>query len=131
MGALWGRFAPHIHRLKAPDDVRTFGVCLETSDDPERALTYMAGVAIPVDQPTPPGMQRARIEPGTYAVFTHRGSPATIGESIRFIWGTWLPRSEYEPGEGPDFELYDGRFKPDGSEDSAFDIYVPILKPSA
>ncbi|MEL6177770.1 MAG: AraC family transcriptional regulator [Myxococcota bacterium] len=129
MGALWERFAPHIHTLRQPSDPCAYGVCLETTDDPVKALTYMAGVEVKAERPVPEGMTQARIEPGLYAVFTHRGPIGSIGESIRFIWGTWLPRSEYELGTGPDFEYYDERFHP-GSDDSEVDIYVPIRRSS-
>lgn len=37
---------------------------------------------------------------------------------------TWLPQSDYQRSDGPDFERYDASFDPD--EKGPLTIYIPI-----
>lgn len=48
-----------------------------------------------------------------------------IQKTIKYIWGTWLPKSGYEYTGTPDFELYDDRFNPLEMK-GEIDIYIPI-----
>jgi AraC family transcriptional regulator len=67
------------------------------------------------------------VEPATYAVFTHKGKLARLGETMNYIYGSWLPGSEYERANGniPDLEWYDERFSPE-SDESELDLYIPL-----
>ena len=44
---------------------------------------------------------------------------------MRYIFGSWLPRSSEELREAPDLELYGHRFVY-GSDESELDIYIPM-----
>jgi AraC family transcriptional regulator len=46
------------------------------------------------------------VEGGEYAVLTHRGPYEGLGESYRWLYGTWLPTSGREPRHAPPFEVY-------------------------
>ena len=71
-------------------------------------------------------MVTCEIPASRYAVFTHRGLLINLPHTIKYIWGTWVTKGEYQHKNAPDFELYDERFDPH-SESSEFDIYVPIV----
>ncbi len=75
----------------------------------------------------PEGMTYRKIPAHDYAVFTHHGPLSTLGKTYDFIYGEWLPQSEYEYDDSNELEWYDERFDPE-SEESEFDIYVPIKK---
>jgi AraC family transcriptional regulator len=75
----------------------------------------------------PEGMSYRRIPAHEYAVFTHRGPLSKLGETYDFIYEKWLPDSEFEYDSSNEIEWYDERFDPE-SENSEFDIYVPIKK---
>lgn len=62
---------------------------------------------------------------GLFARFEHRGPAATIGETVAYIYGKWLPCSDYERTDGPDIQRIDQRFIP-SSDQSVLDIYIPV-----
>jgi AraC family transcriptional regulator len=70
-------------------------------------------------------MEGKTIPPATYAVFTHHGPITRLGETYGHIYGEWLPSSGYARTDGPEFELYDARFRHD-APDSEMDIYIPV-----
>ena len=96
--------------------------------DPESGtFTYMAGVATrAIDVAAP--FKTCQIPAARYAVFTHEGSLAHIQETVGYIFGEWLPASDYELAGTPDFELYDERFDPIKDE-GELEYWVPIKTP--
>jgi predicted transcriptional regulator YdeE len=65
----------------------------------------------------------------SYAVVTYRGS---IDDGIKAIyqhyWQEWLPSSEYQPVQGPEFEYYDHQFLGTLNPDSIMKLYFPVKK---
>jgi AraC family transcriptional regulator len=66
----------------------------------------------------------------TYAVFTHTGHIARLPDTVKQVWGAWLPASRYRHVASPDFELYDERWDPTTGE-GEIDIWVPIAEEAA
>jgi AraC family transcriptional regulator len=130
---LWERFArgpmdaiPHRHGRE------TFGVCLDA--DPatleQDGFTYVAGVQVDRIDDVPRGLIAFTIPAKTYAVFTHRGHISRLPDTVKQVWGQWLPTSRYRHDPAPDFELYDERWDPTTGE-GEIDIYVPIVEEGA
>ncbi|KAB3525921.1 hypothetical protein F8153_14405 [Alkaliphilus serpentinus] len=67
----------------------------------------------------------AGFEWGKYAVFKINGSVETAQNTWRYIYGTWLPNSNYEREEGPDFEVTDV-CKSVYPGNMSMEIYIPI-----
>lgn len=86
---------------------------------------YMPSVQVDSFDYLPVEMSLKIIPPAKYAVFTHKGIPSAISETITAAYEKWIPESGYKADRSYDFEFYDDRFKPD-SEDSEIDIYIPI-----
>lgn len=65
------------------------------------------------------------IPDGKYAKFTVNGPADLVQNTRTYIYGTWLPNSNYERREGPDFEITDvcNSVYPDGMK---MTIYIPI-----
>ncbi|WP_223068644.1 effector binding domain-containing protein [Paenibacillus caui] len=63
---------------------------------------------------------------GKYAVFIADGTAEHVQQVRKYIYGVWLPGSNYERREGPDFEVTDVRNSryPD---EMKMTIYIPIL----
>ena len=98
------------------------GVCMDEAED--GTFSYLVCAEVRSDTGVPEGMVCRTIPGGTYAVFTHRGPIAgEIGRTWQYALGQWLPASDYELVDGPDFELYDERSAADPPE---VDIYIPI-----
>lgn len=64
-----------------------------------------------------------------YAKFTHKGPIANLDHTLKYIWGTWLPKSGYEYVEKPDFELYSPRLTSQGPERILY-LHIPVIKKS-
>jgi AraC family transcriptional regulator len=125
---LFGQFFARKAELPAALDQYTYGACNclpEKDRTREDELVYLAGVSVPENSPVPKGMKAWRVPALTYAVFQHRGAITRLGETLNYIYGTWLPRSDYDQADGPSLERYDDRFG-DGGEKSEIDILVPI-----
>jgi AraC-like DNA-binding protein len=62
----------------------------------------------------------------TYAVLTHRGHISRLPDTVKHVWGRWLPASEYRHVTAPDFELYDPERWDPATGEGDVDLYVPI-----
>jgi AraC family transcriptional regulator len=66
------------------------------------------------------------VEGGECAILTHRGPYERLGESYRWLYGTWLPTSGREPRHAPPFEIFlnaPGQTDPEGL---LTDIHLPL-----
>ncbi len=87
---------------------------------------YMPSVQVDSFDDLPVEMSLKIIPPAKYAVFTHKGVPSAISETITAAYERWIPESGYKADRSYDFEFYDERFKPD-SKESEIDIFIPVL----
>lgn len=126
--ALWDQYVPRGHEIKSRISWADMGVCF----DPGQAKThpdecfYIAGTEVKSTDVVPVGMMTMTIPAGRYAIFTHKGSLQKLPMTMKYIYGSWLPKSGEKLREAPDLEIYDQRFKPD-SEDSELDVYIPVI----
>ena len=106
----------------------TYGV-VSSVDASDGCFQYMAGVGVEPDCVPPPGFATMRIPAATYAVFrvTLNGSALhpQVKQAMASIWGELVPASGLKLVDGPDFELYDGRFDPQKAG-SVIDFHVPV-----
>jgi AraC family transcriptional regulator len=79
-------------------------------------FSYICSVEVADFDQVPDEIIKRTIPEQLYASFRHTGSLAFLPETLKYIWGSWLPKSNYEYVEKPDFELYAPPGKPDGSE---------------
>lgn len=126
--SLWGNFKTRIGEVKSRVDSRSIGFCESTSGSfeahPEEYF-YVAGTEVEDTSQIPEGMVTKTIPAGRYAVFTHKGRVDKIEHSMRYIFGSWLPKSGEELRDAPEFSVIEPGFDPN-SEDSEFDIYIPV-----
>jgi AraC family transcriptional regulator len=103
-------------------------------DKAQGCFQYMAGVGVEAACTPPPGFSTIEIPAATYAVFriTLDGTALhpQIKQAMAAIWGELIPASRLTVIEGPDFELYDGRFDPQ-KPGSFIDFHVPVKVGSA
>jgi AraC family transcriptional regulator len=127
---LWERFA------RGPMDTvphrrghHTLGVCVDA--DPatieEAGFTYVAAVEVDRLDHVPPGMIAMTVPANTYAVFTHSGHISRLPDTVKQVWGRWVPSSPYAHVPAPDFEWYDERWDPTTGE-GEIDLYVPVAE---
>jgi AraC family transcriptional regulator len=130
---LWERF------VRGPIDAvphraghHTLGVCIDADAATleQDGFTYLAGVEVSRVDGVPAGLIAITVPARTYAVFTHAGHISRLPDTVKQVWGTWLPASRYRHVASPDFELYDERWDPTTGE-GEIDIWVPIAEEAA
>jgi len=128
---LWHALTAHRAELDPPLDRFSYGACRCLPEKQRRRddeLVYLAGVNAKPRARVPAGMVRWKIPALTYAHFTHRGPISRLSETINYIYGAWMPRSDYRRNErGPELERYDDRFR-DGGQDCELDYLVPVIR---
>ncbi len=106
----------------------TYGV-VSSVDKADGSFQYLAGVGVEPDCVPPPGFSTMEIPAATYAVFriTLDGSalPPQVKQAMATVWGELIPGSGLTVADGPDFELYDGRFDP-RKAGAVIDFHVPV-----
>ena len=131
INALWNTFNERMSEIENVVDGYSFGVCLEGHSQIEikdgDSFIYFAALPVSSVNKIPDGMHVVQIPENRYAVFTHKGPIADISKTVKYIWGTWIPRNSESVKKDPDFELYDERFNLE-TLDGEVDIYVPVRR---
>jgi AraC family transcriptional regulator len=128
---LWRSFMPQ--RKSITNAVASDLISMQVYDEeysfknfnPAATFEKWAAVEVSDFKNVPDGMETFVLKSGLYAVFQHRGGPATGFKTFSYIFGEWLPASEYELDARPHFELLGEKYK--GSEpDSEEEIWIPV-----
>lgn len=121
--SLWQRFVPHYGHIAGQIGNTTYGVCCNHDDDGN--FDYIAGVEVSDFTDTPADFTRLRIPEQRYAVFRHDDHISSIRGTVSAIWNRWLPESDYQAADGPDFERYDESFDAETGL-GGLEIWIPI-----
>jgi AraC family transcriptional regulator len=95
--------------------------------DPAIEFQKWAAIEVTDFGTIPLGMEPFILPGGNYAVFVHQG-PASLGpKTFQYIYGTWIPNSEYLLDDRPHFEILGEKYKNDapGSEE---EVWIPIKR---
>ena len=130
-GLLWQEFMPIIKPKLSAQQVDFFS--MEVYDhvdyfkafDPQKTFTKWAAVRESDLKEIPEGLKSITIG-GLYACFTYKGSSSTAIPFYQYIYGQWLPQSDYYIDERPHFALMGEKYKNDDPE-SEEDICIPII----
>jgi AraC family transcriptional regulator len=100
-----------------------YGLCGDVAEGGR--FQYMAGHEVENLDAIPEGMERWDVPAQQYAVFPC--TLQTIHETYEYIFKTWFIQSEYERGDGPDFEFYSEEFDAATGKENLY-IYMPVKK---
>ncbi len=92
--------------------------------NPHAEFEKWAAVEVPDFKSVPDGMETFVLKGGLYAVFIHKGSN-TDTSTFEYIFGTWLPNSEYAIDDRPHFEILGEKYK-NGDPASEEEIWIPV-----
>jgi AraC family transcriptional regulator len=92
-----------------------------------REYEKWAAVEVSEFDTIPDGMERLIVPEGLYAVFHCIGKPSEAQEIFRFIYGPWLPDSEFKMDARPYFALMGDKYKGE-SPDSEEEFWIPIIR---
>ena len=84
-----------------------------------------AAVEVTALEEVPAGMHTIIIPKGLYAVFLHKGDASEGPKTYQYIFGHWIPHSEYIADTRPHFAVMGERYKNE-DPDSEEDIWIPI-----
>jgi len=96
-----------------------------SSFDPAAEFDKWATVAVSEDAAVSDGLESLIIPAGKYAEFTHVGPASAAPRTFGYIFGEWLPSSEFELELRPHFEILPEGYDP-FSEHSDEKVLIPI-----
>jgi AraC family transcriptional regulator len=103
----------------------TYGLVYQTATAARSdELRYMAGYAVEGGA-VPAGFETKAVPAGKYARFVHKGKIANLPLTMRYIMGSWLPKSGYTLRNAPEIEVYTDKFNPT-ADDSELPILIPV-----
>ena len=93
---------------------------------PTREFEKWAAVEVADFDNVPDEMETFILAAGLYAVFDYKGS-STDSSIFQYIFGTWLPNSEYLLDDRPHFEVLGPKYK-NADPESEEEIWIPVRK---
>lgn len=127
---LWSAFAPYRDSIPNRIGKDSFGIYesyQEQEDDV--SFSYICTVAVANFDDIPEGMISRELPEQMYAKFVHKGSVANLEQTLKYIWGSWLPKSDYDYVEKPDFELYGQGFNIADPKSELY-LHIPVQRKS-
>ena len=126
---LWQKFKPLARTVRGRESTDFYSV--EVFDEatnfenftPETPFEKWAAVEVS-SEAVPDGMETITLS-GKYAVFLHTGLPSDFPATSGYIFGEWIPVSEFVVDRRPHFEIMTADYLPD-DPDATEEIYVPI-----
>lgn len=111
----------------SPEKAATWNVLYDDPDImPPEAFRMDLCVTCAQVMPNDSGVVASSLAGGRCAVLRHQGSDASLGDAVKFLYGTWLSESAEVPRDAPMF-FRRVRFFPDVAEhDAVTEIYLPL-----
>jgi AraC family transcriptional regulator len=123
MMQLWLDFDDQLERIPNKIEPGVFYGVVDNFDTDTQEFDYLASVEIPAGQAAPEGMATWAVPAQTYAVF--ETTLPQIGRAYETIYGTWLPGSDFERANAPEFEYYGTEFEP-SDPNSKMSVWIPV-----
>lgn len=123
---LWGRFKKRIEEIPHRIGDYRLGVvdCYPTdsAEESDENLIYFACVEVERFAEIPDGMRAIILPKCRYANFLHKGEPHDIDQTLKYIYGSWLPKSGFKRASGPDIEFLAADFP----ERKELEYWIPL-----
>ncbi len=128
-GELWQSFMQRRNEIQNTIGSELYSVQVYDSSyfhnfNPNTEFEKWASVEVADFDTVPAEMEPFLLPGGLYAVFYYKGLSTDTG-IFQYIFGTWLPVSEYELDNRPHFEVLGNNYKND-DPDSEEEIWIPI-----
>ncbi len=95
--------------------------------NPQATFEKWAAIEVTDFDIVPDEMETIILSVGLYAVFIHKGAADTAPKTFQYIFGTWLPNSDFILDNRPHFELLGEKYK-NNSPDSEEEVWIPIKR---
>ena len=130
---LWKSFMPEKHLItnNINSEVISMQIYENNFDfqnfNPDKEIEKWAAVEVSELSTVPEGMETYTIPKGKYAVFIHKGGPEKGPETFGYIFGSWIPQSEFEIDNRPHFEILGEKYR-NNHPNSEEEIWIPLKK---
>jgi AraC family transcriptional regulator len=122
---LWDKFVPRMGEISHQAAEHASYGLMGRFDQATGMFDYMAGNPVTQVDQLPAGMTHWDLATNSYAVL--ETTLSGIGETMSYLYQTWLPASNYYRVDAPSFERYGEAFSPDNP---VVEIYVPVKQKS-
>ncbi len=123
---LWSAFRPYVNTIENRVGDNAFGIYESYQEQgDEVSFVYICSVAVSNFERVPSGMITREIPEQMYAKFTHIGPISNLEQTLKYIWGSWLPKSDFDYEEKPDFELYRSGFNDNDPQNELY-LHIPV-----
>jgi len=128
---LWRGFMPRRKEIRnnLTNDLFSMQVYDKSFDfrkfDHEATFEKWAAIEVSNFDMIPEKMESYSLPEGLYAVFMYKGAASQGADMFRYIFGTWLPGSDYLLDNRPHFEILGEKYKHEDPE-SEEEIWIPI-----
>lgn len=129
---LWQQFMPRRKEIRNLSNTELYSVQiydgLETlaSFTPETIFEKWAAVEVDDIGNVPPGMESHALSGGKYAVFAYKGTHKAFFRTTNYIFGTWLPKSDYQLDDREHFEIMGEQYLGPDDPNSEEEVWIPI-----
>lgn len=129
---LWGKFMPRVKEIKRRSDKDLYSIQQYSKDlkmemfTPQTKFIKWAAVQVLDFEQMPEGIDELIIPVGLYAVFIHKGPVSTFQKTSEYIYGYWIPGSDYMLDNRPHFEIMTEDYLGPDHPDSEEEVWVPI-----
>lgn len=93
--------------------------------NPDALFDKWAALEVTDSDIVPEGMEAYQLPGGLYAVFIHKSPASAGGKTFQYIYGTWIPASDYVLDDRPHFEILGEKYKNE-DPDSEEEVWIPI-----
>jgi len=128
-GELWADLMSRRHEItnavsKDLISMQIYPVGYFANFKPANLFKKWAAVEVAHFESVPREMETFVLKGGLYAVFHYKGS-STNNSIFQYIFGVWLPNSEYMLDDRPHFEILGEKYK-NADPNSEEEIWIPI-----
>lgn len=129
LAQLWQAFMPLRKSIENPVNSDAISLAIYQPEhfenfDPTRSFEKWAAVEVSDWANIPEGLETLSLPGGKYAVFHYKGS-STDTSIYQYIFGSWLPQSDFELDQRPHFEILGSKYRNNDPE-SEEEIWIPI-----
>nr|WP_315157760.1 GyrI-like domain-containing protein [uncultured Flavobacterium sp.] len=131
VGELWSNFLPKRKEINnnINNDLISMTVYNPThflNFSPSNEFEKWATVEVSNFDNLPSGMETFILAGGLYAVFDYKGLN-TDSSVFNYIYGEWIPNSDYDLDDRPHFEILGNKYK-NSDPESEEEIWIPIKR---
>ena len=128
-GELWRSFMPRRREISKPISnnlisMQVYKPTYFTEFNPAAEFEKWAAIEVSDYNNVPEDLETFTLAGGLYAVFDYRGL-STDSSIFQYIFGTWLPNSDYLLDNRPHFEILGDKYKNDDPT-SEEEIWIPV-----